>query len=250
MHTIPAFLNVGSLIIVTIFIFATVGNKSFAGVKLNGSLDEHNNFQTFGSSFLTLIIVMTGEGWYEIMHGLWRQKSVDFECIQEPTYLDFVNNNYQTIGCGYNSAILFFFMYIFCVSMVLLNLFIAVTLQGFNDVQQADNCRITDYSLQQFTEIWSDFDPDGSGFIPVDQFNDFLDALIAKKCGVLSTHQRRDLSESVENKEDLVITLSLKLYSKYSKYHFNDILISLSQLFLYDLASRKSELKRILMEFK
>jgi len=72
LHTIPAFVNVGSLIVVMIYIFSTTGNRLFADVKLSGTLDHHRNFQTFGNSFLTLITVMTGEGWYEIMHDLSR----------------------------------------------------------------------------------------------------------------------------------------------------------------------------------
>lgn len=43
-HTIPAFVNVGSLIVVIIFIFSTVGNRLFAPVKFNGFLDDNRNF--------------------------------------------------------------------------------------------------------------------------------------------------------------------------------------------------------------
>ena len=71
-HTIPAFVNVGSLIMVLIYIFAVLGNRIFADVKLSGSLTQHKNFQTFPRSFLTLITVMTGEGWYELMEDLER----------------------------------------------------------------------------------------------------------------------------------------------------------------------------------
>jgi len=70
LRTIPAFGNVGSLILVMIFIFSTIGNKIFANVQLNGALTNHNNFQSFGSSFLTLIIMMTGENWYDILNGV------------------------------------------------------------------------------------------------------------------------------------------------------------------------------------
>lgn len=71
-HTIPAFINVGSLILVMIYIFSTTGNRLFAPVKLNGVLDNNRNFQTLKNSFLTLIMVMTGEGWYELMGALSR----------------------------------------------------------------------------------------------------------------------------------------------------------------------------------
>jgi len=81
LHTIPAFVNVGSLIVVMIYIFSTTGNRMFADIKLSGTLDQHRNFQSFSNSFLTLITSMTGEGWYEIMNDLAKDKSVDYDCI-------------------------------------------------------------------------------------------------------------------------------------------------------------------------
>ena len=43
-HTIPTFVNVFSLIMIMIFIFAIIGNRIFSGVKLSGVLNRHNNF--------------------------------------------------------------------------------------------------------------------------------------------------------------------------------------------------------------
>lgn len=83
LHTIPAFINVGSLILVLIFIFSCLGNRLFATVMINGSLDPHFlNFMTFQQSFFTLITVMTGEGWYEIMIDLSKQQDIDYDCIE------------------------------------------------------------------------------------------------------------------------------------------------------------------------
>jgi hypothetical protein len=43
-HTIPAFVNVGSLIMIMIYIFAILGNRVFARIMLDNSLNEHVNF--------------------------------------------------------------------------------------------------------------------------------------------------------------------------------------------------------------
>jgi voltage-gated cation channel len=148
-RTIPAFVNVGGLIMVLIYIFTVLGSRLFAKTKLEGSsaLNDHNrNFQTFGNSFLTLIIVMTGEGWYQIMEDYSKQSTIGSECLKDPSWQDYVENGYQTIGCGNQTqSLLFFCFYVFVVSLILLNLFIAVTLQGFNEVSSEDSCRITDY---------------------------------------------------------------------------------------------------------
>ena len=48
LHTIPAFINVGSLILVLIFIFSCLGNRMFSKVMISGSMDDELiNFMTF-----------------------------------------------------------------------------------------------------------------------------------------------------------------------------------------------------------
>ena len=42
--TIPAFLNVGGLILVIIFITSVLGQRFFADVMISGSLDKYKNF--------------------------------------------------------------------------------------------------------------------------------------------------------------------------------------------------------------
>jgi hypothetical protein len=43
-HTIPAFINVGGLIAVIIYIAGVLGNRLFADIMLSGSLDKNKNF--------------------------------------------------------------------------------------------------------------------------------------------------------------------------------------------------------------
>ena len=43
-HTIPAFVNVGSLIMVLIYIFSVLGVRIFSKIKITGALNEHSNF--------------------------------------------------------------------------------------------------------------------------------------------------------------------------------------------------------------
>jgi hypothetical protein len=71
---------------------------------------------------------MTGEGWYEFMGSLSRQREVDFPCIVNPTYEDYALNDFNTVGCGKATSKPFFIIYVILVSLILVNLFIAVTL--------------------------------------------------------------------------------------------------------------------------
>lgn len=129
LHTIPAFINVGSLILVLIFIFSCLGNRLFAKIMITGSLDhDFINFMTFQDSFVTLITVMTGEGWYDKMNDLQKAKDIEYDCIDDPTYMDYVQAGEKTVGCGTKVSTTFFILYVFWCSLILVNLFIAVTL--------------------------------------------------------------------------------------------------------------------------
>ena len=136
LHTIPTFSNVGTLIIVIIFIFSTVGMSIFAKVKNNRVMNEFINFKNFPNAFNTLVKCMTGESWYDIMFAMSKKKTEDFYCIDDTEIIDSKN---EAIACG--SPILarmFFTFFIISINLVLINLFIAVVLQGFNDVQSKD----------------------------------------------------------------------------------------------------------------
>ena len=176
-----------------IFIFAAVGNRLFAKVMLSEPLNQTKNFQSFGSSFITLIISMTGEGWYEFVGALAKNRAVDFDCLDEPTFEDYKQNNLETLGCGHSAtAYTFFVLYIFIVGLILVNLFIAVTLQGFNDVQREDSCRVSDEMLIKYINIWTDLDPDGTGYIHISEVGKFFKSLIQQKCE-LFPHKARKL---------------------------------------------------------
>ena len=45
------------------------------------------------TAFVTLIRVTTGEKWPLIMEALSRRKSLEFDCIENPSYQDYVDNN-------------------------------------------------------------------------------------------------------------------------------------------------------------
>ena len=50
---LPGMVNIGSLLLLIIFIYAILGVYLFADVKLNGELDQHANFISVGIAFVT-----------------------------------------------------------------------------------------------------------------------------------------------------------------------------------------------------
>lgn len=133
-NTFSSLLNVGGLMFLIIYIYAVFGMNFFAGLKLSYPLHERLNFQNVGTAFITLIRVTTGENWNELLVALSQENSIDFQCIDSPSYDDYKNNNYETIGCGnVNIAYIFMFSYLILLTLIFLNLFIAIILEGYFD---------------------------------------------------------------------------------------------------------------------
>jgi hypothetical protein len=72
MITIPSLANVGGLLILLLYLFSVLGVFLFATIKLQASMNEHANFQNFGTAFLTLFRMSTGENWNAIMNDAGR----------------------------------------------------------------------------------------------------------------------------------------------------------------------------------
>lgn len=96
--TIPALVNVGGLLLLFLYLYSILGVSLFADVKLHNNLNSDANFQSFWRSFLTLFRASTGEAWNAIMYDLARGKEPLFDCKENPTYDDYVNNNKETVG--------------------------------------------------------------------------------------------------------------------------------------------------------
>ena len=148
-HTIPTFISVFLLILILIYIFAVMGNRIFPLVKLNGDLDEvHRNFKGYTSSFITLTIIMTGENWYQLMFDLSRTQSDNFQCKPDFDINQYLENGKISEGCGTKISYFYFTVYMVFVSLILINLFVAVLIQGFKDVEKTSQCRINELQIQ------------------------------------------------------------------------------------------------------
>ena len=119
----------------------------------------------------------TGEAWNAIMYDLARGKEPLFECKNNPTYDDYVSNNKKAIGCGNISSIIFFVSFILVVTLIFLNLFIAIILQVFNTTSQKSNLIINEESLEDFADKWSKYDPNATGFILIENFRILIEEL-------------------------------------------------------------------------
>ena len=118
-------------------------------------------------SFLTLVRVSTGEAWHEVMFISQKYDSILYQCINDPSYEDYVANGYETVGCGSISSYFFFLTYVLLIKLIFLNLFIAIILLGYDDTNMKENRLFNTETANYFKERWAKYDPDGTSFINV-----------------------------------------------------------------------------------
>lgn len=157
-------MNVSFLMFMLIYIFAIIGNQTFATIKLNGPMTSLYNFQTVPKSILTLYRVMTRDHWNELMEAVSVQNSIEFSCIARPSYGDFVSNEYEAVGCGKPTiAVIYFFTYSFLISIIFLSLFVAIILSAYLSVNDTHRDKSVQEMIERFRFEWSMFDPEATG---------------------------------------------------------------------------------------
>lgn len=123
--TIPSLINIGSLLLLVLFIYAVAGVQLFAQVRYGDATDRHANFRNVGTAMLTLWRALTGEAWNSIMYDL----TVSDGCNPDPPW----NEEFPT-GCGSSFALTYFYTYIIINAFTVVQLLIAVVLEAFSDI--------------------------------------------------------------------------------------------------------------------
>ena len=88
--------------------------------------------------------VATGDAWNELLEALSMENSITNHCKVNPSYEDFVANNNQPVGCGKRTfATIYIFSFVFMISIIFMNLFIAIILQGYFSINEKEkNCKV------------------------------------------------------------------------------------------------------------
>ena len=168
--SIPSIINIGSLLFLLFFMYAVCGMQLYSFIPENEHLNKHASFRSFGKSMMLLLRFSTGEDWNGFMRSIIPDKE---GCIIDPLYNAtspwcFRDEDYPTCteinGCGAGySAFIYFYSFTLIVSFVILNLFVGVVLEAFESSAEGDILEQDD--LDQFTSIWTSFDPDASWYI-------------------------------------------------------------------------------------
>jgi hypothetical protein len=190
--SLPKLANVGSILFLLIFLFAVLGVDIFAKVRLLGAHNEQANFKSFWRAIITLLRCMTGEAWNDLMHSI-RSDKFTFESVAGlpcSTRMDITAQNYdelldlgylqETYECGAGwTVMLYFVVYTVVVSIIMINLFVAVIFEGFEDSQKSEERAV----LTLCSEVWRKYDPDLKLVIPLHDALAFISEVIFKHDG-------------------------------------------------------------------
>lgn len=131
-YSLPAILNVLSLLLLIFFIYSVLGVNLYYNVATGKIINDYTNFSNFGMAMVALFRMTTGEDWYLIM----------YDCAE---------------SSGFTIAAIFFITFITATSFVMLNFFIMVILQTFDDYESNPLSVIKVFSrdIKKIRKVWS-----------------------------------------------------------------------------------------------
>eukprot|EP01028_Stygiella_incarcerata_P002064 TRINITY_DN1385_c0_g1_i6.p1 TRINITY_DN1385_c0_g1~~TRINITY_DN1385_c0_g1_i6.p1 ORF type:complete len:1121 (-),score=310.44 TRINITY_DN1385_c0_g1_i6:71-3433(-) len=161
LYSMPALINVGSLLGLLFFMYAVLGVSIFGKVKPHKplALNHRANFHHFGYAMLMLIRVTTGEAWNDILR----------DTMVQPPHCDDEKDE-----CGTEWAPLYFITFILIASYALLNMFIAVIFEDFGNTLEQSHYVLTPEHLEKYATVWARFDPKATRYIPAVRLPDLV----------------------------------------------------------------------------
>ena len=141
--SLPSLLNVGGLLVLIYLMYSILGVYLFKNISHGFVLDEYNNFHNFHLAMLILFKCSTGDEWFHVMFDL-SEKAPGCE---------------KDNSCGSFYAIIYFLSFFLICSYIMLNLFILIIIQQFEEYHLRDNNPIQTFreNLETFKKIWSEF---------------------------------------------------------------------------------------------
>ena len=162
--SIPSIVNIGTLLLLLFFIYAVIGMQLFSFIPDNDEVNQRANFRSFGSAMFLLLRFSTGENWNGFMRSIMVNTS---DCVMFPKYNPdapwcLTDEDYPTCteinGCGADfSAFIYFYSFTLLISFVIMNLFVGIVLEAFENGNEGDILSPDD--MNHFTQCWAEFDP-------------------------------------------------------------------------------------------
>lgn len=135
-------------------------------------------------------------------------------------------------GCGSAFSYLFFVLFTLIVSIIFLNLFVAVILNGFTSSNEEEGISKFKEKIEKVKMIWQEFDPEATGFISVNQFEEFLLKVETQANTPDDSFITVSLVGNPKNTKLFISHLQVPTYHRFQKYYFQDIISMLCKKYL------------------
>ena len=155
---------------VLFLVFAIALTQTFGLTRFGTNENGNLNFRNVPKALILLFRMSCGEGWNAIME--------DFATIIPPSCVE--NELFYESDCGSAAWARSLFIAWNILSMyIFVSLFVSLIFESFSYVYQRSSglSVVSREEIRRFKQAWATFDPDGTGFIPVDVFPRLLGEL-------------------------------------------------------------------------
>lgn len=127
----------------------------------NRESDDHLlTFQSFIDSLQILLQCVTGQNWDYFM---MEYAEIKPSCRTNQTYQEIISQGVN--GCGTWLSYPYFLSLVILLRLVMTNLFLAIVIEGYLETLKESDALINPFQMEEIIEKWSEYDPQGTGFI-------------------------------------------------------------------------------------
>lgn len=191
--SLPKLMNVLLILFLLLILYSILGVSLFSTTKLGETLNVHANFQNFLLAFITLFRASTGEAWNEIMHelamtevelykqGEWCSPvelfdtEAKFEVLKDKCLIEHPNSCAQSPYFSF----CFWVTYTLLITFMVMNLVIAVILEGYEDGKESPASEVVDVCVK----LWLKHDPDHRLSLPLGDALSFINKALREVDG-------------------------------------------------------------------
>lgn len=191
--SLPAVINVYTVVLVFMFIYTIIGMNLFGNIKFQNEIGYNANFVTFPIAMLVMFRVSTNDDWNYLMQdsmiledcilitrditlSLHNGTSSINTTIASGTYLDPVDNStvLQAIPLSFKLdqcspspalAVIFYISFVLIVAFLMVQLFISIVIECIELYISQEEDMLNQRHLAEFMDAWEVLDPESTGFI-------------------------------------------------------------------------------------
>ena len=184
------------------------------------------NFSNILYSMFTLCRIATAEQWFLILADSKRMVQSNFICHNISDYYEY--EKFGRNGCGSVMAYPFFFSF-YLIILLILNLLVGIIINISESIRKHEESSVNIYQLQDITNLWAEYDPNGTGYM---DYKDFW--VFSSRIAIILGVKIQELLD-IETKKKFLKLLNLPIYEDAHNnnmfcFRFQEVVLALSKI--------------------